>query len=411
MHLNYKADITSATIRLPGSKSISNRCIVLKEVLGLDVPLQNLSSAQDTSDLLKAMQQLREKKDNVIDIGHAGTDMRFLTSLLSVKKGEWILTGSDRMKQRPIGELVTALKSLGAEITYLEKEGFPPLKIIGKELEGGKVSVKADISSQFVSALLLIGPALKNGIEITLSGQIVSWPYILMTMDLLSEFGVKVSSVNQTLIVRPGTLPESLHLTDYFIESDWSAASYWYSLVAMGSFSEIRLIGLSQKSSQGDSILIKLFRSLGVISRFENNCLVLSKSPELVSFFEYDFSDCPDIAQTIAVTCFGLNINCKLTGLSTLKHKETDRLFALKTELEKFGANVITTADSLELINSIEPRETKNIFINTYDDHRMAMSFAPLALRYKDLQIENPSVVKKSYPEFWTDLKTIGISE
>ncbi|MGZ4042052.1 MAG: 3-phosphoshikimate 1-carboxyvinyltransferase [Bacteroidia bacterium] len=415
MLLKYTGKTIKTVVRLPGSKSISNRCLILREILNPGIGLQNISSASDTQDLIKALTQIHEPGNKLIDVGHAGTDMRFLTALLSIKKGEWTLTGSERMKERPIKELVEALRSLGADITYLEKEGFPPLKITGNELQGGKITIDAAISSQFVSALLLIAPALKNGLEITLTGNIVSWSYILMTLDVLSQFGIRVSTINQTIIVRENQdSKEDTDLKEYFIESDWSSASYWYSIAALSRESEITLTGLHEKSSQGDSVLQNIYEKLGVTSEFKTKNLILTKKPVTLSLFEYDCTNCPDIAQTIAVTCLGLGINCRLTGLSTLKHKETDRLLALKTELEKFNVQVAIANDSLELAHIDETRsrkqETGLISVATYNDHRMAMSFAPLVLCFNELLIENPGVVKKSYPEFWDHLTTAGIA-
>ncbi len=413
MLLKYNNTPIKATIDLPGSKSISNRLLILNEVLNLNLKLKNLSSAKDTQDLVLALAQVKENRNHTIDIGHAGTDMRFLTALLSVTEGEWILTGSERMQERPIGELVNALKQLGADISYLKNEGFPPLNIIGKKLKGGKIEIDGSISSQFISALLLISPSLEKGLEITIKGEIVSWSYILMTLDLLSELGIKVSTILNTINVSPHSMAKSqfsIPTTQYSVESDWSSASYWFGIVALSKNAEIILKGLSKHSSQGDSVLPEVYRKLGVNSEFKNEALLLRKSGASTDTFTYDFSDCPDIAQTVAVTCLGLKINCKLTGLSTLKHKETDRLLALKTELEKFGVEVVITNDSLE-IRHTEP-ETRNPKpeIKTYNDHRMAMSFAPLALLHDNITIENPDVVQKSYPKFWKDLEMVGIT-
>ncbi|MBL7910241.1 MAG: 3-phosphoshikimate 1-carboxyvinyltransferase [Bacteroidia bacterium] len=409
LQLSAPEHIKKAAIQLAGSKSISNRLLILNEVLGLNLALENNSTSEDTLLLQNALQQLKNKKGGTIDIHHAGTDMRFLTALLATKEGDWILTGSDRMKQRPIGELVNALRSLGADISYLEKENFPPLKIIGKKLKGGQLEIDGSISSQFTSALLLISPTFEDGLTLTLKNEIVSWPYILMTLDLLSQFGLKVSTVLNTIKISESLVINPTSLI-YNIESDWSAASYWFSIVALSKNAEIIIVGLTNSSSQGDSILLKIYKELGVSSQFTNKGLLLTKSSNVSSKFEYDFTDCPDLAQTVAVTCFALGIKANLKGLKTLKIKETDRILALKTELEKFGANVEITSDSLTILETRNKKpETRNP-INTYNDHRMAMSFAPLALTFGPLNIQNPEVVSKSYPLFWEDLKSVGFS-
>jgi len=409
LQLSAPEHIKKATIQLAGSKSISNRLLILNEVLDLNLILENNSTSEDTLHLQRALKQLKNKKGGTIDIHHAGTDMRFLTALLATKEGEWILTGSERMKQRPIGELVNALRSLGAEISYLEKENFPPLKIKGKKLKGGQLEIDGSISSQFTSALLLISPTFEDGLALTLKNEIVSWPYILMTLDLLSQFGLKVSTVLNTINVSPTPKQETRN-KKFSVESDWSAASYWYSIVALSKNVEITLTGLNKSSSQGDCVLPKIYEELGVSSQFTNKGLLLTQSSNVSSKFEYDFTDCPDLAQTVAVTCFGLGIKAKLKGLKTLKIKETDRILALKTELEKFGANVEITSDSLTILETRNKKpETRNP-INTYNDHRMAMSFAPLSLAYGPLNIQNPEVVSKSYPLFWEDLKSVGFS-
>lgn len=407
LHLKYNNQHIKAEIQIPGSKSISNRLLVLKEVLALDIPIHNLSSAQDTVDLINALQLVKKKQGGTIDIGHAGTDMRFLTALLSITPGQWILTGSERMKERPVKPLVDALVKLGADISYEGKDGFPPLKINGKKLMGTKVEIDGSISSQFISALLLIAPSFENGLTIDVKGEIVSWPYIQMTLDFLTEFGLNVSTANQTIsISKPNSaLPLS---TQFTVESDWSAASYWYSIVALSSNAQISLKSFSSSTSQGDSVLREIYKSFGVESTFKNGELTLTKKGNNSIQFEYDFTHCPDLAQTIAVTCLGLKIPCLLTGLSTLKLKETDRIQALKTELEKFGAEILITNQSLQ-INSFGSIPS-HVSIATYNDHRMAMSFAPLSLIHNNISIQNPEVVKKSYPEFWSHLQKIGIT-
>lgn len=403
----------SGAIRLTGSKSISNRLLVINEVLSLGLSFENISNSEDTRLLLNALELINRKQGGTINIHHAGTDMRFLTALLSCTQGEWILSGSERLKERPIKALATALVSLGADIAYLEKEGFPPLKIKGKQLTGGSVEVDSSISSQFVSALLLIAPLFSKGMNLKLTGTMVSKPYIKMTIDLLRAYGVKIefsdnlisvlpiSSSAKSFVFSPGAVE---------VESDWSSASYWYSICALSPHSELKLTSLHKESLQADSVLPKLYAKLGVKTVFRESSVVLSRTPVMLKEFDYDFSDCPDIAQTLAVCCFGLGIRARLRGLSTLKLKETDRLLALKQELEKFGAGVHITDESIDLKAFSENNTTIQHTICTYNDHRMAMSFAPLALKYSELRFDDATVVDKSYPGFWEDLKSVGFS-
>jgi 3-phosphoshikimate 1-carboxyvinyltransferase len=411
MLLRYNKKEIRARIELPGSKSISNRLLILKEVMGWKEELRDLSEAKDTQLLIQAISKIK-KKEELIDIGDAGTDMRFLTALLSITEGEWILTGSERMKERPVGELVNALRQLGAEISYEGKNGFPPLKIKGKKLNGGKVEMDGSTSSQFITALLLISPALSGGIEIELTGNVVSWPYIIMTLDLLSESGMKMSTQNNVISIKPNPRSSILNPKSK-VEADWSSASYWFSIVALAPKAEIILKGLNEKTSQGDVVVMDVYSELGVGSEFKNGELHLTKIPVTSKNFNYDFVNCPDLAQTVAVTCFALGIECKLSGLSTLKVKETDRISALKNELEKLGAKVKCTDSELEITASptlnFKP-ETSNFKLQTYKDHRMALSFAPLALLYESIEIEDPKVVEKSYPDYWRDMERAGIT-
>ena len=396
----------NCSINLSGSKSISNRLLLLKEILDLKIDLKNLSDSEDTKLLLKALRQIKEAKNKNINILDAGTDMRFLTALLAIKKGTWTITGSDRMKKRPIGELVSALKSLGAEIKFLEKENYPPLEIKGKIILGGALKIDASQSSQFISALLLISPKLKNGLVLTLKNKIVSSPYIEMTAALLKKFNVPISKLKNTYTVNSSTKSKQIKVIK--IESDWSSASYWYSICALSKNAKIELNFLNKKSLQSDSILPELYKILGVETKYKKNSIIISRKKLETKSINYNFINCPDIAQTFAVTCFGLSICAKLNGLSTLKFKESDRIIALKTELEKMGAKLVITNNSIELKKSkLIPFEG---LIETYNDHRMAMSFSPLALVYNSIKIANPEVVSKSYPRFWKDLKSVGFS-
>ena len=396
----------NCSIKLSGSKSLSNRLLLLKEILDLKIDLKNLSDSEDTTLLLKALRQIKEAKNKNINILDAGTDMRFLTALLAIKKGTWTITGSDRMKKRPIGELVAALKSLGAEIEFLEKENYPPLEIKGKIILGGALKIDASQSSQFISALLLISPKLKNGLVLTLKNRIVSSPYIEMTSALLKKFNVPISKLKNTYTVNSSTKSKQIKVIK--IESDWSSASYWYSICALSKNAKIELNFLNKKSLQSDSILPELYKILGVETKYKKNSIIISRKKLETKSISYNFINCPDIAQTFAVTCFGLGICAKLIGLSTLKFKESDRIIALKTELEKMGAKLVITNNSIELKKS-NPIPFEGI-IETYNDHRMAMSFSPLALVYNSIKIANPEVVSKSYPRFWKDLKSVGFS-
>lgn len=402
------ANSIKASLSVSGSKSISNRVLILNDVFKTQGSLTNLSDAEDTVLLQQALQQIQTSRSGIININHAGTDMRFLTALLSVTAGVWTLTGSERIKQRPVAELVSALQSLGAEITYLENENFPPLKITGKKIAGGKVAIDAGVSSQFVSALLLIAPAFENGLELTLKNKIVSRPYINMTISLLKKWGVQVVEEGSVISVIPSL--QSTVSSSQEIESDWSSASYWYSVCALAPGAEIELSNFNENSLQADSVLPGIYNTLGVQTVFKNGSIFLSRKKVSTSAFNYDFTNCPDIAQTIAVTCVGLGISGTLTGLQTLKLKETDRITALKNELEKTGAVVEVNDQSIKIEPAPIGSNRFNGSVTTYHDHRMAMSFAPLALVYGNIKIEDPQVVSKSYPRFWEDLKSVGFN-
>ena len=392
----------NSEIQITGSKSESNRLLIL-QALFTNITIKNLSNSDDSQVLQKALASTSKR----IDIHHAGTAMRFLTAYYAIQVGnEVTLTGSARMQQRPIGVLVDALQELGADITYLKEEGYPPLLIKGKALTKNKVSLKADVSSQYISALLLIAPVLKNGLSLTLKDEITSTPYLKMTLALLEKIGVQTNFENNIIKVKHNT--SRLTNQALTVESDWSSASYFYSLVALSTEgTQIKLSSYFKKSLQGDSVLTKIYEQFGVQTEFHKNTITLKNGiiPH-TSHLTLNLKNTPDIAQTITVTCFGLGISCCLTGLHTLKIKETDRLIALQTELEKLGASVVITEDSLQL--SPSKKINKNISIATYQDHRMAMAFAPLALK-TTLTIKNAEVVSKSYPTFWENLKAIGV--
>jgi len=400
--LLQKTSISSypSAIKISGSKSETNRLLLL-QALYLELKIENASNSDDSEVMTKAL----VSKDVIKDIHHAGTAMRFLTAFFAIQEGkEVILTGSSRMKERPIQILVEALRQLGAKIEYIENDGFPPLRIIGKKITQNKVSLPANVSSQYISALLLIAPKLENGLELTLVGEITSIPYIKMTLALLNEIGIQTSFVGNKIVVIPKF---NIQHSKLMVESDWSSASYWYSIVALSEIgTEITLSSYKQNSLQGDAALVEIYKDFGVETTFKKNNIQLYKVDNCkLSTVNYPLNNCPDIAQTIAVTCFGLGMGCQLSGLHTLKIKETDRLQALKNELEKLGATVVITDDSLKLSPSSIINE--NVVIKTYQDHRMAMAFAPLAIK-KDIIIEDAEVVSKSYPDFWNDLKQVG---
>ena len=400
--LTYKAVSDNPIITIPGSKSESNRLLILKACYP-NILITNLSNSDDTASLLKGIEQV----DGIVDVHHAGTAMRFLTAYFASKKGvDIIITGSKRMQERPIRILVDALNDLGADIHYLKNKGFPPLKIIGTDLNVSSVTLDAAISSQYISALMLIAPSLKNGLLINLAGEITSVPYIKMTLNLMRKVGFSGSFNTNKIQIKATNTIDSSRLN---VESDWSSASYYYSIIALSRNLELTLNNFSKNSMQGDSKIISIFEKLGVETIFnknDNSILLRHIKTEIIDCLSLNLNDTPDIAQTLAITCFGLGIHCKLEGLKTLKIKETDRLLALKTELEKLGANVTITEQSIEVFRSRKIIE--NITIETYQDHRMAMAFAPLVFKVP-INILEPNVVTKSYTTFWEDLLKIGI--
>ena len=407
MNLLVQSTILSqkSVIAISGSKSETNRLLLL-QALYPNLTLENASNSDDSEVMAIALNsKLTIHNSQLIDVHHAGTAMRFLTAYFAIQEGrQVVLTGSSRMKERPIKILVDALRQLGATIKYEENEGFPPIRIKGKKLIANKVSLLSNVSSQYISALLLIAPKLENGLVLTLEGEITSIPYINMTLGLLNGIGVATSFEKNVIIIQPKSTIVNQQAT---IESDWSSASYFYSIIALSPIgSQITLSRFKENSLQGDSVLVAMYKNFGVDTVFETNSISILKSKiQNPKSLIYNLQSSPDIAQTIAVTCFGLGIGCHLTGLHTLKIKETDRLVALQNELEKLGATVSITNDSftLESSNLIH----SNVKIKTYQDHRMAMAFAPLALK-TPLIIEDAEVVTKSYPNFWNDLKSIG---
>ena len=391
-----------SSITITGSKSESNRLLLL-QALYPELSIENLSNSDDSVLMQKALRS----DAPTVDIHHAGTAMRVLTEYFASRENrEVLLTGSSRMKERPIGILVDALRTLGAEISYQENEGFPPLKIVGKNIDNSQVTLKANVSSQYISALLLIASQLGHGLELTLDGKITSVPYIKMTLSLLEEIGVNTSFEGQVIKVLP--LKEKPLVSSLTVESDWSSASYFYSITALSEEgTELTLSDYKKNSLQGDSVLVDVYKAFGVETTFDKHSITLKKSNVLNSeaIMNLDLANAPDIAQTIAVTAFGLGLECYMVGLHTLKIKETDRLVALKIELEKLGANVNITENSLHLSKS--DKINQGVAIDTYKDHRMAMAFAPLGLK-TNININDADVVSKSYPDFWKDLKAIG---
>ncbi len=389
-----------ASVAITGSKSETNRLLLLR-ALYPNIHIENISNADDAEVMARGLLQSK----GVVDIHHAGTAMRFLTAFFATRQGrEVTLTGSKRMTERPIRILVDALRELGAQISYTRDEGYPPLHIMGTKIKTAKVSLPANVSSQYISALLLVAASLDNGLELTLTGKITSVPYIKMTLGLLTRLGIQSDFSGQTIRVSP--TPKVADST-LVVESDWSSASYFYSIVAMSDpGSEIALTAYREDSLQGDSVLRTIYEDFGVETKFRGNSLLLRKTsapiPEEVS---YHLTDAPDIAQTLAVSCYGLGMGCHLSGLHTLKIKETDRLLALETELTKLGATLWVTEDTLNLKPGGHPGS--GVAIDTYNDHRMAMAFAPLALK-TPLVIKDAEVVSKSYPDFWKDLKSLG---
>ena len=387
-------------IYLNGSKSISNRMLVINNVLDLNLEFENISNSNDTHVLLNALNNLDSE---IIDIHNCGTAMRFLTALLSNLPGARILTGDKRMQERPIKFLVDALKQLGADIEYINKDGFPPLKINGKKLTGDKIKIDSSVSSQFISALIMIAPLVESDLDIELVGKKASYPYLNMTLELMSQFGLeyyweenKIKITNSKFIANENI---------FNVEADWTSASYWYSSVALSNDADIKIYGLSKDSLQGDYLLAKIYSFFGVKTTFIENGIHLTKEKFMTELFMYDFSDSPDLAQTVAVTCAGLQIPCLLNGLDTLTIKETNRIEALAIELNKCGVRSLATKNSLQLLKFDFDNSVKKI--NTYNDHRMAMSFLPLSYKMPMI-IEDSEVVNKSYPKFFADAESLG---
>lgn len=389
------------TIQLPSSKSISNRALIINALGNGTHHPENLSDCDDTRVMIRALNDDKE----TIDIMAAGTAMRFLTAYLSVTPSTRIITGTERMQQRPIQVLVNALRELGADIEYVANDGFPPLRITGRELRKDTISLPGNVSSQYISALLMIAPVLTNGLTIRLTGDIISRPYINLTLQLMNDFGVRAEWTDDH---RLKVEPQAYHSTPFYVESDWSAASYWYQIVALSKEAEVTLPGLFKDSYQGDSQVAGIFRSLGVETIYKDKTVILKKNGKSVERLDYDFINQPDLAQTFVVTCALLNIPFRFSGLQSLKIKETDRMAALITEMRKLGYILHETDGSVLSWEGERCTTEEHPAIDTYEDHRMAMAFAPTCLALPEILINNPQVVSKSYPRYWEDLRQAG---
>lgn len=405
----YPPKRLDAMVALPASKSICNRALVIGALAGEGSRVGNVAHCDDSDVVVRAVRALADGDGDgrVIDVMAAGTAMRFLTAFLAAaSRGEHVITGTERMKQRPIAVLVDALRALGADVVYVGKNGFPPLRIVGRALEGGVVSLPGNVSSQYISALLMIGPMMEKGLELKLSGGIISRPYIDMTIGIMRDFGARVEwRGDDTLVVEHGGyVPAS-----YVVESDWSAASYWYEIMALCGDADARVVlsGLRQRSLQGDRGIADVFALLGVATEYVDGAVILTKCDAKLSALDLDMVDMPDLAQTLVVTCCMMGLPFHITGLQTLKIKETDRIVALQTELAKLGFMIESKHDS-ELIWTGARSEPSGVPVDTYDDHRMAMAFAPATIKLGGIAINNPEVVSKSYPEYWEHLAAVG---
>lgn len=399
--------LINGSVSLPLSKSLANRLLILNALRDFQLADLGEDAPDDVKTLSAGLFLSKNNRTAVIDVGHAGTAMRFLTAYLSQTEGEWTLTGSERMQKRPIAILVNALRELGAKITYLKEEGFPPLLIKGAPLTSTRLKVSSEFSSQYISALLLVAPFIKNGLQLELLGTTVSEPYIQMTVNLLQQAGASLRKEGTVLNVAEGLTHTNTLRPE--IEADWTSASYYFSICALSPNAKILLKGLQQTSLQGDAVLPTLFENLGVHSQFTTEGLLIEQTSNFIREFSYNCIDCPDLAQTLAVTCAGLGVHAHLSGLSTLKIKETDRIVALQNELRKCGLKVSSGVDFIEIF-ARESLLTQPASIDTYEDHRMAMAFSALCLVQSPLFIRDEQVVTKSYPSFWEHLISLGFS-
>lgn len=389
-------------VHLPSSKSLSNRAIIIQALCEEDFNIKGLSKAEDS----QTLRRLLLEDDLIMDAGGAGTTYRFLTAYLALQDKDYILTGSKRMLERPVGVLVDALNELGARIEYLGKEGFPPIQIHAPSGEWQeRLSMDAGISSQYISAILMIAPLLPKGLTLHLEGEIVSRPYIQMTLNLMDYFGVKSEWTGAQIRIAP----QRYQARDFRVEADWSAASYYYAMAALSEETDLLLEGLYENTVQGDAVLVDLMKQFGVLSSYEEAGVRLLKTERPIDVFDYDFLECPDLAQTFAVLCAAKGVRANLRGLRTLRIKETDRIEALRVELAKFGAELETSDQRCILLKGVAAAKKKPVRLKTYKDHRMAMAFAPLVWKGYRLDVEDPQVVRKSYPSFWEDLQSLGL--
>ncbi|HOU26545.1 MAG TPA: 3-phosphoshikimate 1-carboxyvinyltransferase [Paludibacteraceae bacterium] len=390
------------TVVLPTSKSISNRVLIINALAESDMPIEGVSDCDDTRVMLNVLQS----NDTAFDVGAAGTSMRFLTAFLSKIVGKWEITGSERMKNRPIKLLVDALNELGAKIEYIEKEGYPPLRIYGSALQGGRIEMQGNVSSQYISALLMLAPTMQQGLRLVLQGDIISVPYIQMTIKIMEQFGIQSYwKDNEIYIPNQAYTP-----VPFVVEGDWSAASYWYEMLALAPQGEVELKGLYKDSVQGDAAIATIFEHIGVKTKFTKQGVILSKKAPKKGKLVYNFVNQPDLAQTCVVCCCLLGIPFYFSGLQSLKIKETDRIYALVTELKKLGYVVHQKDNSILEFNNERCDVATEQSIDTYDDHRMAMAFAPACIKVGEISINEPHVVTKSHPNFWVDLQSLGFT-
>lgn len=411
LKLSLKSKTLTGKIEISGSKSINNRVLIMDALSGNNAVFSNASNSDDTRLMTKNLKEIDTCASSriplVIDSKNAGTVFRFLTAYLSQKKGQWLLTGKDRMKERPVEPLVAALTKLGANISYANEQGYPPLIISGDHFNGGGVSLDASQSSQFVTALMMIGPYLKGGLTIHFDSKPVSEPYIQMTLDLMKQFQADVEWSGNSIVVKEG----EYIIGNYTVEPDWSSASYWYQMAALSDDANLFLPGFKKDSVQGDSICAELFEAFGVKTIFEPEGIRLKSHPANSTYFEHDFSGTPDLVPAFSVTCAAKGIAAKFTGIEHLKFKESDRILSLQTELEKVGAKLEKTTDGLVLTPGKIQKKKKDLIFETYDDHRIAMCHAPLFMKYDSVVIKDPETVEKSYPSFWNDIQQAGLAD
>jgi 3-phosphoshikimate 1-carboxyvinyltransferase len=408
--LKSNSKTLKGTFKLTGSKSISNRLLIMRALSGSKVIFENLSESEDTK-LLKFYLSFLDTCANsriamIVDTRNAGTVMRFITAFAAIQKGKWLITGHERMKERPLAPLVDSLRQLGADIEFTEKENFPPVKLVGKELYSKDISIDARQSSQFVSALMMIAPYLSYGLTINMEGKPVSETYIQMTAQLMQQANIDVEMDSLSIKIAPG----DYHLKPVVIEPDWSSASYWYEMVALSDSADVFIEGLHNNSCQGDRALADIFESFGVKTEFTKEGIRIYKSGSVKKKFKYNFNNTPDIVPSVMVTCAALGIEATFTGINHLRLKESDRIEGLKKELAKIGTSLNKSGNEFILSPDKTIDEISDVEFDTYNDHRMAMSFAPLALKIETVKISNPGVVRKSYPGFWRDINTSGIS-